>query len=397
MPNYNYLLLGGGMTAAAAIEGIRKVDEQGSIGVVSADPHPPYDRPPLSKGLWKDTAIDEIWRETDKYAATLHLGRSAQALDTEKKQATDDAGTVYGYGKLLLATGSTPRRLPFGGEEILYYRTVDDYRRLRVLTEHHSRFAVIGGGFIGTEIAAALAMNGKQVTLVIPDSAIGSKMCPPDLAESLNAYYREKGVEVLTGSKATGYEKRDGAALLKVQNTKTQEEREVSVEAVVAGIGVHPNVELAEAAGLKVDDGVQVDASLRTSHPDIYASGDVASFYNPALEKWLRVEHEDNATTMGGCAGAAMAGQAVNYDYLPFFYSDLFDMGYEAIGEVDSRLEMVADWKEPCKEGVIYYVREGRVRGVLLWNIFEQVEEARKLIASGEQVTAAELKGRITA
>ena len=126
-----------------------------------------------------------------------------------------------------------------------------------------------------------------------------------------------------------------------------------------------------------MDNGIRVDASLRTSQPDIYAAGDVACFHNPALDQWLRVEHEDNANTMGGCAGAAMAGRTVAYDHLPFFYSDLFDMGYEAVGEVDSRLEVVTDWKVPCREGVVYYLREGRVRGVLLWNVFGQVDEAR--------------------
>lgn len=397
MPEYTYLILGGGMTGSAAIEGIREADPQGSIGLLSTDTHPPYDRPPLSKGLWKDTSLDEIWRETDGRAVTFHLGRTARSLDPQQKQVTDDEGTVYTYGKLLLATGSTPRRLPFGGEEILYYRTVDDYQRLRALTEQHSHFAVIGGGFIGTEIAAALAMNGKKVALIIPDAAVGSRMCPAELAEFLTAYYREKGVEVILNAKVTGFEERDGQKVLTLAEGPEQKEREISVEKVVAGIGVRPNVELAEAAGLTVEDGVQVDAALRTSQPDIYASGDLASFHNPALDKWLRVEHEDNATTMGKCAGASMAGQDVNYDYLPFFYSDLFDMGYEAIGEVDSRLEMVEDWKEPCQEGVIYYLKEGRVRGVLLWNIFDQVEGARQLIASGETVTPSDLKGRLSA
>ncbi len=397
MPSYTYLLVGGGMTAAAAVAGIREVDEKGSIGVIGAEPHPPYDRPPLSKGLWKDKPLESIWRKIDDQSVTFHLGRTARELDPRNKRVTDDQGTAYTFSKLLLATGCTPRRLPFCGEQIIYFRTVDDYERLRGLAGHGDRFAVIGGGFIGSEVAAALAMNGKKVVFIFPDESIGSRMYPADLAKSLNALYREKGVEVLAGAKVTGCESRQENLVLRIHDAQTKSEREAIVEGVVAGIGVQPNVELAQSAGLDIDNGIRVDASLRTSQPDIYAAGDVASFHNAALNQWLRVEHEDNANTMGRFAGVSMAGRAVSYDHLPFFYSDLFDMGYEAVGEVDSRLEMVADWKILCKEGVVYYLREGRVRGVLLWNVWGQVDAARKLISEAGPFRAEDLRGRLPA
>src|SRR5262249_52251083 len=165
MPNYLYLIVGGGMTADAAVHGIREVDPSGSIGLISADRHPPYDRPPLSKGLWKGKPLESIWRDTESQGVTLHLGRSVRDLDPQNKQVTDDQGTVSGYSKLLLATGGRPRNLPFGGDQIIYYRTVDDYERLRALTRTGQQFAVIGGGFIGSEVAAALAMNGKKVVM----------------------------------------------------------------------------------------------------------------------------------------------------------------------------------------------------------------------------------------
>jgi NADPH-dependent 2,4-dienoyl-CoA reductase/sulfur reductase-like enzyme len=167
------------------------------------------------------------------------------------------------------------------------------------------------------------------------------------------------------------------------------------VDGVVAGIGIEQNVALARAAGLEVGDGVVVDTLLRTSHPDIYAAGDVASFSNPALGTRMRVEHEDNANTMGRHAGRNMAGEQAPYDHLPFFYSDLFDLGYEAVGELDARLEIVADWKEPFREGVQYYLRDGRVRGVLLWNVWEQVDAARRLIAAPGPFRAEDLVGRL--
>ena len=152
---------------------------------------------------------------------------------------------------------------------------------------------------------------------------------------------------------------------------------------------------MAEAAGLKVDGGILVDHELRTSAPDIYAAGDVARFYNPALEKFLRVEHEDNANTMGRAAGRAMAGAPDRYHHLPFFYSDLFDLGYEAVGELDPRLEVVPDWQEPCRKGVVYYLSAGRVRGVLLWNVWDQVDAARAVIGEPGPFRPADLMGRL--
>ncbi len=164
---------------------------------------------------------------------------------------------------------------------------------------------------------------------------------------------------------------------------------------MVAGLGIIPSVELPRAAGLAVENGVVVDELLRTSQPDVFAAGDVAAFNSPALGRRIRVEHEDNANTMGRQAGRSMAGQAEPYHHLPFFYSDLFDLGYEAVGEVDSRLETVVDWQEPYKTGVVYYLKEGRVRGVLLWNVWEQVEAARRLIAEPGPFRPEDLKGRL--
>src|SRR5574339_379066 len=147
MPHYMYLIVGGGMTADAAIGGIREVDPAGTVGLIGAEPHPAYDRPPLSKGLWKNKPLESIWRNTDRQGVNFHLGRQATALDAPNKRVTDDQGTIYSYDKLLLATGGTPRRLPFGGDNIIYYRTLADFRRLHALAEQKKSFAVIGGGF----------------------------------------------------------------------------------------------------------------------------------------------------------------------------------------------------------------------------------------------------------
>jgi NADPH-dependent 2,4-dienoyl-CoA reductase/sulfur reductase-like enzyme len=390
MAHYQYMIVGGGMTADSAARGIRKVDPKGPIGMISIESNPPYNRPPLSKKLWQGKPVDSIWRKTESLGVELHLGLKVESIDPGVMSLRDDHGTVYTYDKLLLSTGGTPRQLPFGGDQIIYYRTLGDYQRLRQLTEQGMRFIVIGGGFIGSEIAAALAMNGKEVGMVFPEEGIGARVYPHDLSQYLNHFYRDKDVEVLAGDTVQGFQSRSSQLILKLGS-----DRELRAEGIVAGIGIQPNVELANQADLRVDNGIIVDEFLQTSHAGIYAAGDVASFYNPALGVRMRVEHEDNANTMGMNAGQNMAGDQKPYHHLPFFFSDLFELGYEAVGELNSKLEMVADWQEPYQKGVVYYLKNGRVRGVLLWNVWEQVEAARKLIAEPGPFNAKELKGRL--
>jgi 3-phenylpropionate/trans-cinnamate dioxygenase ferredoxin reductase subunit len=390
MRRYPYLLVGGGMTADAAIGGIRHADPSGPIGVIGSEPHLPYNRPPLTKALWKGDPVDSIWRRTNHEGVDFHLGRNVSRLDVQQKLAVDDRGVTYGWEKLLLATGGVPRRFPFGGDHIIYYRTFDDYTLLRSLTERGQRFAVVGAGFIGSEIAAALAMNKKDVVMLFPGEGIGGRLYPQDLSAFLNEFYREKGVDVQAGMQVVEIEQKGPQSLV-----KTQAGKQFLVDRVIAGLGIEPNTALARAVGLQIDNGIIVDEVLRTSHPDIYAAGDVAAFQSPLLGKRIRVEHEDNANTMGRAAGQAMAGSAAPYHYLPYFYSDLFELGYEAVGELDPRLETVVDWKQRYREGVIYYLKDGRVRGVLLWNTWNQVDAARALIAEPGPLRPEDLRGRL--
>ncbi len=387
---FRYLLIGGGMAADAAARGIRQIDADGSIGLFSAEPDPPYNRPPLSKGLWKGAPLTRVWRNTASLGVELLLGQTVTQIDPARKVIAMQDGAVYTYEKLLLATGGEPIRISPEHERILYYRTLADYRRLRALTETERRFIVIGGGFIGSEIAAALAGLGKEVTILFPEAGIGARVLPAEISTYLNEVFAGRGVRVLAGRLARGISASGDAVTVTLDN-----DERITAGAVVAGLGIRPNVTLARAAGLMVDDGIVVDASLRTSDPHIFAAGDVISFYNPVLDRRLRVEHEENANLSGQLAGMGMAGQPQMYHHLPSVYSSLFDIHYDAVGELDPAYEVVYDWQEPLRKGVVYYLQGGRVRGVLLWNISRGLDAARQVIAEPGPWLGRDLKGRI--
>ena len=385
MAAYRYLIVGGGMTGDSACRGIRDHDTAGTIGMFGAEAHEPYVRPPLTKGLWSGKEEASIFRGTPELGVDVHAGRRVVSLDLDARTATDDTRESHSYEKLLLATGGVPRELPGGASDVIYFRTLDDYRRLRGLAGDGVRVAVIGGGFIGSEIAAALATSGCTVTMVFPGPAIGAGLFPPHLSAFVNDYYREKGVTVLAGQLAE---------TIASGRLTTKEGTVVEADAIVAGLGIVPATDLAEAAGLDVDDGIVVDELGRAGRrDDVYAAGDVARFPARALGGTRRVEHEDHANTHGRAVGANMAGAGQPYDHLPFFYSDLFDLGYEAVGDVDSSLGSVEEWAEPNRKGVVAYVDgDGRVRGFLLWDVWGKVESARELIRAGAVVDASDLR-----
>ena len=366
MVSYRYLVVGGGMTGDAVCRGIRDVDDEGTIGLVGEEQHAPYKRPPLTKGLWSGGSEDKIWRGTEEHRVGLRLGRRIVSIDPKAGRATDDAGEEYVYERLVLATGGTPRRLPDDGD-VVYFRTLDDYHRVRALSDEGKTFLVVGGGFIGSEIAAALRTQGREVTMVFPEAGIGWRTFPPELSRFVTGYYRERGVDVRT---ETLFESAEG------------------YDAVVAGLGIVPSTELAEQAGLPVDDGIVVDEYGRVpGFENVFAAGDVARFPMPALGRSGRVEHEDHANTHGRLVGGNTAGRSDRYEHLPFFYSDLFDLGYEAVGEVDSRHAVVEHWLEPSRKGVVAFTDgDSRPRGFLLWNVWDKVDAARELIRAAQPI-----------
>jgi 3-phenylpropionate/trans-cinnamate dioxygenase ferredoxin reductase subunit len=392
MKTYRYIIVGGGMGAAQAMRGIRQVDRVSPIALFSAERYPPYNRPPLSKKLWQGDRMESIWPDPRRTPAgvAFHLGVRVTGLDAGAKQIEDEWGTRWGFEKLLLVTGGTPLELPGSPPGVLYFRGLDDYLTLWHATRQHGSFFVVGGGFIGAELAAALRLQDKAVSMAFPEVGVLGRVLPPDLSHAMTQYYRDHGVEVLAETSVEGVARSESGFDIRLRGGADRH-----VDVVVAGLGIRPNTDLAVQAGLQVDDGILVDDEGRTSHPDIFAAGDVARIATPLLGGTRRIEHEDNAVTRGRAAGINMAGGHRSVHELPFFYSDLFDLGFEAVGDLDPRLTVVADWVEPMREGVLYYLQDGRVAGVLNWNVWDGVPAARSVIEGRNPVSAQDLIGRI--
>lgn len=395
MTDFRYLIVGGGMVADSAARGIRELDADGSIGIISEDVDRPYARPALSKKLWTDP--DFSWDEkvdlhTEETGATFVLGTRVTAIDRDAKTVTTDQGDTHGYERLLIATGGKPRGLDGlePSDRVLDYRSAADYRKLREFADAGAHVVVVGGGYIGTEITAGISQNGAKVTFVDPDEVVGGRMFPADLAQAFQQRFVDAGVDLRLGRRVeSGTQTADGVVLT-LDDGST-----VEAEAVVVGLGIEPVTQLASDAGLTVRDGIVVSSTLRTDDESIFAAGDVAEYPDRILGT-RRVEHVDNAQQQGRQAGRNLADADETYDHTPMFYSDVFDMGYEAVGQVTSSLHTIEDWHEPTVTGVVYYLDDDQVvKGVLLWNVWDKTDEARKVLADAHSLTPDMLIGRI--
>jgi NAD(P)H-nitrite reductase large subunit len=395
---YTYVIVGAGLTGVSAVEGIREVGSDSTILLIGREEDLPYDRPPLSKSLWLGKKqVDEIHLRDRSFfgdkGVDLQLGAEVSALDAKAKTIGTSGGATCRYDKLLLATGGQPRRLDVPGGDLpalFYYRTLADYTRIREQAAAGKSAIVVGGGFIGSEMAAALHSNGVQVTMVYGGPYLVDRVCPADLGRALQADYVSRGITVHAEDVPVAFKDRDGRVAM-----TTKSGQEIEADFAIVGIGIQPETTLAERAGLEIGNGVVVDEFQRTSEATILAAGDVAAFPYEALGGRMRIEHWDHALHHGKQAGKNMAGADEAYTYMPYFFSDLFEFGYEAVGEVDSRLSVVADWQEEHKTGVLYYLADDMVRGVMLCNVWEKVGEARALIRAAKKVKPEELMGAI--
>ncbi|GAA2077256.1 NAD(P)/FAD-dependent oxidoreductase [Microbacterium hatanonis] len=393
---FSHVIVGGGMVADSAARGIREVDASATILILSDDVDEPYTRPALSKKLWTDPEFTEEQVPLDTAADTgaeILLRTTVRAVRPDAHEVVTTDGRTFTYGRLLLATGGRPVALPLddasdGGRSIAF-RTAEDYRRLRALADAGGSIIVVGGGYIGTELAAALVQNGMAVTLVHTGSVLGDDVFPADLARRFEQMFRDAGVELVGGSRVSGGAVDGSGARLELENGD-----ELRADAVVGGLGITPETRIAEDAGLVVEDGIVVDEFLRTSAADVFAAGDVARYPDRILGR-RRVEHVDNAQEMGRSVGRNLAGADEPYTHTPYYYSAVFGHRYEAVGTLDASLDTVEDWQEPFERGVVYYLDGGRVVGVLLWGVEDRRDAARAVLAAADELTPDDLRGRI--
>jgi 3-phenylpropionate/trans-cinnamate dioxygenase ferredoxin reductase subunit len=370
MEAYQYVVIGGGIAGGRACEAIRRVDKSGSLALITSEAHRPYQRPPLSKGyLVGKEGMEQVYlKEESFYAANgiqVLSGVTAEAIDPAAHTVSLAEGRTAQYGKLLLATGGRPIRLPLPGNEldnVFVLRTIDNCLAIKGAAQSAQQALVVGGSFIGCEVAASLAQLGKHVTMVFPETRLLEKALSEEVSGFLRGMFEQKGVRILSGNKPVALEGEG-----RVQRVKLDSGGTVDTDMVVMGVGVRINTELARGAGLAMDErgAILVDDRLRSSNPDIYAAGDIAAWPDPTYGKRLRVEHWDVARQQGTRAGRNMAGEDKPYTALPYFYSDLFELSFEVWGDL-------SNWERTLRQGrpdetrfALYYFREGQLSGAL--------------------------------
>lgn len=396
-PAYDHVIVGGGVAADKAARAIREVAPEASVLIISDVSDGPLYRPGLSKDLWlkPNAELDSIDLATqENTGAELLLGTKVTAIDPEGHTVTTADGQQVGYGKLLLATGAAARHIGTPDDErIVYYRNADDYRHLRSMVSEGTRVAIVGGGYIASEMAAGLAAVGADVSVHFPGKRILEQMFPDSITGHLSALYESKGINL------NGDFFLDSLAAGERLVLTSKAGDEVVADVVVLGLGAAPNIQLAEEAGLTLEmGGVLVDETLATSAPDIYAAGDIVTYDDPILGR-RRVEHMAMAERSGDAAGRTMAGERTEYRYTPLFWSDLFDDGYEAVGETRTNHRVEEFWNDARTAAVLYYLDDHDVvRGVLLWNTWDSVPRAREVMAASREgkLAVSQLADQIT-
>lgn len=405
-----FVLVGGGLTTARAAEALRDEGYDGDVVVVTNEPHHPYERPPLSKDYLRGEAerdavfpLDEAWYR--EHAVTVRTNETVVGLDLAAHSLTLSDGASLSFAKVLLAPGSTPRPLDVMGTDLLgvhYLRTLDDSDRISSMLldaslEGVGRVVVVGDGWIGMEVAASARSLGLDVTVVGRGQHPLGRVLGPEMGSFYAGVHTEHGVRLLSRSSVSGLRGTDG----RVTGVDLADGTQLGADVVVIGVGAAPNVGLAEAAGLDLraaalGGGIAVDGTLATSHPDVFAAGDVASVPSPHYGRPLRVEHWSAAQESGAHAGRAMLGATAAYDKLPYFYSDQYDVGMEYTGWVDAPGgydEMVVAGSVEARELVAFWLAGGQVVAGMAVNVWEQMERVEQLIRSRRDVPREELEG----
>jgi 3-phenylpropionate/trans-cinnamate dioxygenase ferredoxin reductase component len=396
-PDQTFVIVGASLAGAKAAETLREEGFAGRVVLIGEETERPYERPPLSKGylLGTDEPDSVFVHEPGWYAehdVELRLGTVVSALDRPAKQVVLAGGERVGYDRLLLTTGSVVRRLDLPGADLAgvdYLRRLPDALRISALLEAGRRIVVIGAGWIGLEVAAAARQRGAEVTVVEMLELPLQRVLGDELGRVFADLHREHGVDLRLGAGVREIRGDGGRVTAVVLADGT----ELPADAVVVGVGIAPATALAEAAGLDVQNGIQVDAALRTSDPDIFAAGDVANALHPLLGERIRVEHWANALNGGPAAARSMLGQQVSYDQVPYFFSDQYDLGMEYAGYAPpGRYDKVVFRGDlPGREFIAFWLRDGRVLAGMNVNIWDVTDAIADLVRSGAVVDEARL------
>ena len=392
-----YVIAGAGLAGAKAAETLRAEGFDGPVVLIGDETERPYERPPLSKDYLLGKAEREtIYVHPESWYADngveLRLGAPVTGIDRAAHEVALADGSRVGYARLLLATGSSPRRLTVPGADadgVLYLRRVGDSDQIKAALATASRIAVIGAGWIGLEAAAAARAAGVEVTIFEASELPLLRVLGPEVAQVFAGLHREHGVDLRFGVQVEEIPAAGGRAA----GVRLADGGQVEADAVIVGVGITPNAQLAEAAGLEVGNGIVVDAALRSSDPDIFAAGDVASAYHPLLGRHIRVEHWANALNQPQVAARAMLGQDVTYDRVPYFYTDQYDLGMEYAGYVEpgGYDQVVFRGEADRREFVAFWLSGGRVLAGMNVNVWDVNDAIQDLVRGGRPVDPARL------
>ena len=381
------VVIGGGLAGGKAVEGLRENGYDGRIVVVAQEHHLPYERPPLSKGyLTGDEELESVFVHPpdwyDDQSVDLRVGTTATRIEPDAGVVVVDEERV-GYDRLLVATGATPRHLPVAddsGAPVTYLRTIEDSRRIKESLRAGRRVVVIGGGWIGLEVAAAARTRGCIVTVLEALELPLVRVLGPELAEVFKSLHESQGVDVRTSVSVSSVESAGRQAVVRLGDGSSLE-----ADLLVVGVGVQPNTGLAEAAGLKTDNGIVVDDRLRTSRENVFAAGDVANAYHPRLGRHVRVEHWDNALEQGLAAARNMLGADEPYDRLPYFFTDQYDLGMEYVGNVGPQGydQVILRGDVPGRVFTAFWVKSGRVVAGMHVNDWDAIDPIRSIVGAG--------------
>jgi NADPH-dependent 2,4-dienoyl-CoA reductase/sulfur reductase-like enzyme len=396
MNQSNIVILGGGMVAGYAAKQLVELGlPNGELAILSADNAVPYERPPLSKGFLagKDSEdsikinAEEFYK---KHGIELRLECEVASIDLKRKRLIFKNSDEFGFQKLIIATGARPRTLNIPGsklQNLFYLRTLNDSKTMRNAAEKAKRAVVIGGGFIGMEVAAVYAQKGIEVTMVLNDDRVFKRLFSPEMSRFFENYYSSRGVRLIKSMSVTEL-RGDGVLSAAV----LRDGKAIQCDLVVAGIGVEPMIDMVAGSGLDISNGILVNEYLQTSHPDVFAAGDVANYQDVLFEKRRRVEHWDNAVSQGQYCARSFMGDKAPFKHVPYFFSDVFDLSYEYWGDSSEADQVVHRGDLSTNSFSVWWLRQERVLAAFTMNRpDEERNAAPQWIESGQKLSASKL------